>query len=132
MDGPDYKGLVGDTQLSVRLAKPFVIRGIYVRDVRFSLWYGNPYYIESRPGVGASLYPLRFLRFDYDYSQGTEPLSRRRGRRAGREAARRVHHPLGRRLFPDQEDHGPRFHRQLVDPGLQLWRAKMTRGRSLG
>ncbi len=70
VNGPDYKGLVGDSQLSVRLAKPFVLRGSYVRDVRFSLWYGNPYFIESRPGVGASLYPVRFLRFDYDFSKG--------------------------------------------------------------
>jgi len=69
-EGADYQGIVGDSQLSVRLAKPFVIRGSYVRDVRFSLWYGNPYYIESRPGVGASFYPLRFLRLDYDYSLG--------------------------------------------------------------
>jgi len=70
VDGPDYQGVVGDSQLSVRLAKPVVIRGSYVRDVRFSLWYGNPYYIESRPGAGVSLYPLRFLRLDYDYSVG--------------------------------------------------------------
>lgn len=70
VDGPDYQGVVGDSQLSVRLAKPFVIRGSYVRDVRFSLWYGNAYYIETRPGVGVSLYPLRFLRLDYDYSMG--------------------------------------------------------------
>lgn len=70
MDGPDYQGVVGDSQLWVRLAKPFVFRGSYVRDVRFSLWYGNPYYIESRPGAGVSLYPLRFLRLDYDYSLG--------------------------------------------------------------
>lgn len=70
LDGPDYQGVVGDSQLSVRLAKPFVLRGSYVRDVRFSLWYGNPYYIESRPGAGVSLYLLRFLRLDYDYSIG--------------------------------------------------------------
>jgi hypothetical protein len=69
-DGPDYQGVVGDSQLSIRLAKPFVIRASYVRDVRFSLWYNNPYYIESRPGVGASVYPFRFLRLDYDYSMG--------------------------------------------------------------
>ena len=42
----------------------------YVRDVVFSLWYDNPYYLETRPGVGASVYVLRFLRFDYDYSRG--------------------------------------------------------------
>jgi len=69
-DGPDYQGIVGDSQLSIRLAKPFVIRGSYVRDVRFSLWYNNPYYIESRPGAGLSVYPVSFLRFDYDYSIG--------------------------------------------------------------
>lgn len=70
VDGPDYEGVVGDSQLWIRLAKPFVIRGSYLRDVRFSLWYANPYFIESRPGVGVSLYPLRFLRLDYDYSMG--------------------------------------------------------------
>jgi len=69
-DGPDYQGIVGDSQLSIRLAKPFVIRGSYVRDVRFSLWYNNPYYVESRPGAGASVYLFRFLRLDYDYSIG--------------------------------------------------------------
>jgi hypothetical protein len=67
---PDYSGLVGDSQLSIRLAQPFVIRGTYVRDVVFSLWYDNPYYLETRPGVGASVYVFRFLRFDYDYSRG--------------------------------------------------------------
>ncbi len=69
-DGPDHAGIVGDSQLSIRVAKPFVIRGSYVRDVRFSLWYENPYYIESRPGAGVSVYPFRFLRLDYDYSLG--------------------------------------------------------------
>jgi len=69
-EGIDYQGVVGDSQLSVRLARPFLIRGSYVRDVRFSLWYGNAYYIESRPGAGVSIYPFRFLRLDYDYSFG--------------------------------------------------------------
>ena len=68
--GTNYQGLVGDSQLSVRIARPFVIRGSFVRDVRFSLWYDNPYYLETRPGVGASFYVLRFLRIDYDYSLG--------------------------------------------------------------
>jgi len=68
--GPDYRGIVGDSQLSIRLAKPLAVRGSYVRDVRFSLWYNNPYYVESRPGAGVSFYPLRFLRLDYDYSLG--------------------------------------------------------------
>jgi hypothetical protein len=69
-DGPDYQGIVGDSQLWIRLAKPFVVRASYIRNVQFSLWYNNPYYIESRPGAGVSLYLLRFLRLDYDYSIG--------------------------------------------------------------
>jgi hypothetical protein len=69
-EGVDYQGLVGDSRLSVRVARPILLRGSYVRDVRFSLWYGNAYYIESRPGAGASLYLLRFIRLDYDYSFG--------------------------------------------------------------
>jgi hypothetical protein len=66
----DYKGLVGDTRISVRLNNPIAIRASYLGDVQFSTWYNNPYYVESRLGLGASLYPLRFLRLDYDYSKG--------------------------------------------------------------
>ena len=69
-EGTDFAGLVGDSQLTVRLARPLAVRASYLRDVRFSLWYENPYYLESRPGAGASVYVLRFLRFDYDYSRG--------------------------------------------------------------
>ncbi|MCU0244326.1 MAG: outer membrane beta-barrel protein, partial [Acidobacteria bacterium] len=69
-EGTDFAGLVGDSQLTVRLARPFAVRASYLRDVRFSLWYENPYYLESRPGAGASVYVFRFLRFDYDYSRG--------------------------------------------------------------
>ncbi|HMA54471.1 MAG TPA: hypothetical protein VKT17_08405, partial [Acidobacteriota bacterium] len=35
--GPDFQGLVGDSQLSVRFAKPFAVRASFIRDVRFSL-----------------------------------------------------------------------------------------------
>ena len=69
-EGIDYAGLVGDARLSVRVARPLVLRGSFVRDVRFSLWYDNPYFLESRPGAGASVYVFRLLRFDYDYSLG--------------------------------------------------------------
>jgi len=69
-DMPDYEGLVGDTQLSVRLARMFTIRGSYLREVRFSLWLEYPYYIETVPGVGASVYPFPFIRLDYDYTHG--------------------------------------------------------------
>ena len=50
--------------------RPFVVRASYTRDVQFSLWYTNAYYLESIPGVGASFYISRFLRLDYDYSFG--------------------------------------------------------------
>jgi hypothetical protein len=56
--------------VSVRLAKPLVVRGSYVRDVNFSLWYNNAYYLGSTIGPGVSLYLLRFVRLDYDYSLG--------------------------------------------------------------
>jgi len=68
--GQDYRGLVGDSQVSVRLAKPFVVRASYKRDVNFSLWYDNAFYIGSTPGAGASVYLLKFVRLDYDYSFG--------------------------------------------------------------
>jgi len=68
--GQDYRGLVGDSQVSVRLAKPFVVRASYKRDVNFSLWYENAFYIGSAPGAGASVYLLKFVRLDYDYSFG--------------------------------------------------------------
>lgn len=66
----DWEGVVGDTQVSLRLARPFIVRASYVRDVDFSLWYQSAYFIQSRPSAGASLYLLRFVRLDYDYSLG--------------------------------------------------------------
>ena len=72
---PDYQGLVGDTQFSLRVSNPLAIRASYVRDVFFSLWYNNPYYVQSRPGVGVSIYPFRLLRLDYDFSFGRNRYS---------------------------------------------------------
>lgn len=69
-EGEDFQGITGDGQISVRLARPFVVRGSYVRDVRFSLWYNSAYYVESRPGAGVSFYLTGFLRLDYNYSFG--------------------------------------------------------------
>jgi hypothetical protein len=65
-----YRGFAGDSQVSIRLARPFVVRASYVRDVNFSLWYTNAFYLGSTPGVGASVYFLKFLRLDYDYTFG--------------------------------------------------------------
>ena len=72
----DYRGLVGDSSISVRLAKPFAIRASYRRDVQFSVWYDNTYYLESRAGAGASLYVSRNIRLDYDFSRGRNDYPR--------------------------------------------------------
>jgi hypothetical protein len=66
----DYHGVVGDAQVSVRLARPFVVRASYTRDVNFSIWYNNAFYLGSTIGPGVSFYVLRFVRLDYDYSLG--------------------------------------------------------------
>jgi len=69
-DSPDFAGVVGDTNLSIRLTTILAVRGSYIRNVDFSLWYGEAYYVVTRPGAGLSLYPLPFVRLDYDYSTG--------------------------------------------------------------
>ena len=68
---PSFSGFVGDTNLSYRLNRMFAVRGSYARNVQFSIWYGDAYYIETRPGAGISFYPLFFIRLDYDYSRGS-------------------------------------------------------------
>ena len=67
---PNYRGLVGDSSLGVRLGKVIRLRASYVRDVRFSIWAGYVYYIETSRGAGASLYLSRNIRVDYDYYDG--------------------------------------------------------------
>lgn len=66
----DYRGIVGDSSVSVRLMRPLTVRASYRRDVQFSVWYDNTYFLESQYGVGASLYVSRNIRLDYDYNRG--------------------------------------------------------------
>lgn len=66
----DFQGLVGDAQLSFRLAKPLVWRVSYTRNSEFSLWYRSAYYVFHRPSTGMSFYIFRLIRLDYDYSFG--------------------------------------------------------------
>ena len=67
---PEYEGLVGDSSVSVSLLRPLAARASYRRDVRFSVWYDRPYFIEDTAGGGISLYVFRRrIRLDYDYSQ---------------------------------------------------------------
>lgn len=67
---PDFKGLVGDTSVSWVLFRPLVLRGSYRRDVNFSVWSRNPYYVGNSWSAGSSLYLFRKrIRLDYTYSQ---------------------------------------------------------------
>ena len=67
----DYRGIVGDTSVSARLMKALAARASYKRDVQFSVWSDNTYFLESQYGAGASLYISKNIRLDYNYYQGT-------------------------------------------------------------
>jgi len=66
----DYEGWVGDTNLQLRLLRRLWVRATLRRDVRFSLWYDNTFYLENIWSGGASFYLHRKIRLDYDYSDG--------------------------------------------------------------
>jgi len=67
---PDYQGLVGDTTVSWQIRRPLVLRGSYRRDVNFSVWHDNAYYIGTTWSAGPSFYIFRKkFRLDYTYSQ---------------------------------------------------------------
>jgi hypothetical protein len=66
----EYRGIFGDTNFSVRVLKPLDLRASYKRDISFSIWYNNAYFIENRAGLGVSLYPFKSVRLDYDLSLG--------------------------------------------------------------
>ncbi|MEW5902395.1 MAG: hypothetical protein AB1715_13100, partial [Acidobacteriota bacterium] len=66
----DFEGLVGDTDVSVKLMRIFSLRGSFRRDVHFSLWSDNAYFQEDRVGAGASVYLLKKLRLSYDHTRG--------------------------------------------------------------
>ena len=66
----DYQGIVGDSTVSVRLMRPLTVRASYRRDVQFSVWFNNTYFLENTYGVGGSIYLFRNIRLDYDYYRG--------------------------------------------------------------
>ncbi|MCX6575424.1 MAG: outer membrane beta-barrel protein [Candidatus Aminicenantes bacterium] len=66
---PDFQGLVGDSSVSVDIARPIRLRGSYRRDVQFSVWYNARFFVETVAGGGLSLYIFkRKVRVDYDYN----------------------------------------------------------------
>jgi hypothetical protein len=64
-----YSGLVGNTSLDFRLGR-FGFRIQYVRDVPFSYYTSNIFYLDNRYGAGLSFYLNRSIRLDYDFSSG--------------------------------------------------------------
>jgi len=66
----DYRGIVGDSNVSVRPMRALAARAFYKRDVQFSIWYNNTYFLENRYGIGGSIYISRNIRLDYDYNRG--------------------------------------------------------------
>jgi hypothetical protein len=65
-----FSGLVGDTEVSIRLLRFLNVRGSYKRDVEFSVWYNNAFFTENIYGGGLSLYINRNIRLDYDFRLG--------------------------------------------------------------
>jgi len=66
----DYSGFVGDTQVSFRAFRSLDLKASYKRGVQFSLWYDNNFFLEDVYGAGASFYPVRKIRLDYNYLNG--------------------------------------------------------------
>jgi hypothetical protein len=68
--GGNFRGVAGDSDISIKLGQSMKLRGTYGRDVQFSTWFGYAYFIENRAGAGISVYPFRKIRLDYDYFTG--------------------------------------------------------------
>lgn len=67
---PDFRGLVGDTSVSWTLFRPLVLRGSYRRDVNFSIWSQNPFFVGNSWSAGGSLYFFRKkIRLDYTHNR---------------------------------------------------------------
>jgi len=63
-----FEGVVGNSSVSARVSRALTVRGQYGRDVFFSVWYDNSFFVNNRYGAGASLYLIRRkIRLDYDY-----------------------------------------------------------------
>lgn len=62
-----FFGLVGNANLEAR-SRLFNLRLVYNKDVEFSYWSENAFFVFRRYGGGVSFYITRFLRLDYNYS----------------------------------------------------------------
>lgn len=64
-----FFGPIGNASLEARI-KRFNFRAQFAKDVEFSYWTDNIFFVEYRYGGGLSFYITRFIRLDYDYSKG--------------------------------------------------------------
>lgn len=64
-----FSGIVGDTGLSFRASR-FGIRIGYVRDIPFSYYTNNIFYLFNSYEAGISFYLTQSIRLDYDFSYG--------------------------------------------------------------
>lgn len=65
-----FKGPIGNASLEARI-KRFNFRLTYAKDVQFSYWTNNIFFVEYRYGGGLSFYVTKFVRVDYDYVRGS-------------------------------------------------------------
>jgi len=64
-----FSGPIGNVSLEARIRR-FNLRANFSKDVEFSYWTNNIFFVEYRYGGGLSFYLTRFIRVDYDYSNG--------------------------------------------------------------
>lgn len=84
-----FQGLAGNSSISIRLLRFLTVRSSYSRDIQFSVWYDNAYYIENRTGGGASVYILKRFRLDYDYWDGRNRYPESRAAAPGTQVKKR-------------------------------------------
>ncbi len=64
-----FSGPIWGTNVEARM-KRFNLRGQFNKDVEFSYWTNNVFFVEYTYGAGLSFYITQFIRLDYDYSNG--------------------------------------------------------------
>ena len=64
-----FSGIVGNTFIDYRVGR-FALRFGYNKDVHFSYWTNNAYFIENRYTPGLSFYLNQFIRLDYNFFYG--------------------------------------------------------------
>ncbi len=68
--GSDFKGIIGNTTLSLAITQHLEILGSFEKDVAFSIWGDNVYYDQIIYGPGISLQLSRNIWLRYDFSIG--------------------------------------------------------------